>query len=161
MIMALTQKEISARHYKNRKENGLCPRCGKPLDREGHYCSECLEKVNEYSRETREFCKENHICTVCRKEIVFGTDKICFECRVKRDKYRNALTEEQKMRYGKRFKEQQKSSYQQRSGQGICTKCGKRKATAGKKKCAICLEKDAYIHRMRRTDNQSIKDYRR
>lgn len=40
IIMALTQKERSARNYKLKKENGLCPKCGKPLDREGHYCSE-------------------------------------------------------------------------------------------------------------------------
>lgn len=42
--MALTQKERSASHYRSRKDNGLCPRCGKPMDREGHYCSSCLEK---------------------------------------------------------------------------------------------------------------------
>lgn len=41
--MALTQKEISHNCYKRRKDNGLCPRCGKPLDRIGHYCTNCLK----------------------------------------------------------------------------------------------------------------------
>ena len=80
--MALTQKERSAMFYKNRKDNGLCPRCGKILDREGHYCSECLEKVNEYKRENREFYRENGICPVCGKE---GNDgKFCKECGAKK-----------------------------------------------------------------------------
>lgn len=160
-IMALTQKERSARFYRNRKENGFCPRCGKPIDRYGHYCSRCLEKVNEYNRETREFCREHHICTACHKEIVYGTDKICYECRAKKDKYWKPLTEEQKMRYGNRFKEQQKFLYQQRKEQGICTRCGKLKAMPGKAKCGVCLAKDAEMHRKQRFNRPNIKEYRK
>lgn len=40
--------------YNYRRENGLCPKCGKPLDRKGFYCEECREKQTAYSRETRE-----------------------------------------------------------------------------------------------------------
>lgn len=159
--MTLTQKERSAIFYRNRKDSCLCPRCGKPLDRDGHYCSECLEKVNEYNRETREFCREHHICTECRKETVYGTDRICPECRAKRDKYRKSLTEEQKIRYGNHFKEQQKTLYQQRKEQGICTRCGKLKAMPGKAKCGICLAKDAEIHRKRYMNRPNIKEYRK
>lgn len=68
--MALTQKEISHNCYKRRKDNGLCPRCGKPLDRIGHYCTNCLKKSNEYSREVREWCKQNGICPECKKKQV-------------------------------------------------------------------------------------------
>jgi site-specific DNA-cytosine methylase len=60
--MALTQKEISHNCYIRRKENGLCPRCGKPLDRTGYYCSDCLKKNNEREKEFREWCKEYKIC---------------------------------------------------------------------------------------------------
>lgn len=160
-IMALTQKERSARHYRNRKDNGLCPRCGKLLDRDGHYCSECLKKANEYNRETKEFCREHHVCTECRQERVYGTDKICPECRAKRDKYRKPLTEEQKIRYGNRFRKQQKSLYQQRKEQGICTRCGKLKSMPGKVKCGKCLAKDAEMHRKQRFNIPNIKEYRK
>ena len=131
------------------------------LDREGHYCSECLEKANKYNRETRRFCREHHICTECRKEIVYGDDKVCFECRAKINDRRKPLTDEQKKRYGEKFKKQQKSMYQQRSEQGICTRCGKRKAATGRKKCAMCLEEDAYMHRKQRMNRPNAKDYRK
>jgi predicted amidophosphoribosyltransferase len=65
--MALTQKEISHNCYIRRKENGLCPRCGKPLDRTGYYCSDCLKKNNEREKEFREWCKEYKICPQCKK----------------------------------------------------------------------------------------------
>lgn len=161
MIMALTQKERSARHYKNRKENGLCPRCGNPLDRDGYYCKNCLEKVREYRRGNRIFYINNHICTECGKVKVFGTDRICPECRVKRDKYRKNMIDEQKARYKENLKKQQKSLYQQRKEQGICTRCGKRKVEKGKAKCRICLEKDAEMHRKQHFDRPNIKEYRK
>lgn len=161
MIMALTQKEISANFYKNRKENGLCPRCGKILDRKGHYCSGCLDKVNQYRRESRKFYREHGICPVCGKEKLIGSEKQCILCRQKLYEQRKPLTDEQKERYSNRLKKQQKSLYGERSEKGICTKCGKRIAEEGKKKCRICLNKDAEIHRRRRQDKINIKEYRK
>ena len=156
-----TQKEISARFYKRRKENGLCPRCGKPLDREGYYCSECLEKVRVYHRENREFYRKNHLCTECGKNSVPEEERICPECRAKRQKIRKPLTEDQKTRYREHFRKQQKSLYKERSDAGICTRCGKRKAMPGKKKCGICLAKDAEMHRKKYMDSLNIKEYRK
>lgn len=155
------QKEISQRHYYNRKNNGLCPRCGKPRDREGHYCSECLVKVRRYHKENRNFYVENHLCTECGKVEVPGSEHICPECRAKRENHRKPLTQEQKIRYTKKFNEQRKLLYQQRSEQGICTRCGKRKVMSGKKKCGICLEKDAEMRRMKRIEQPNIREYRK
>lgn len=159
--MALTRKEISARHYKNRKENGLCPRCGNPLDREGHYCSKCLDKVRIYCRESREFYRNNHICVECGKIIVPPSEKRCPECRAKANNRKKPLTNEQKARYEEKFKEKQKILYQQRKEQGICTRCGKRKAITGKTKCGICLAKDAEAHRKQNFDKPNIREYRK
>lgn len=159
--MALTQKERSRRFYENRKNNGLCPRCGKILDRKGHYCSECLEKVNQYHRENKIFYRENGICPVCGKELLIGDEKQCISCRQKAYERRKPLTDEQKERYGKRFRERQKSLYRERAESGICTKCGKRKAYIGKKKCKICLDKDAEMHRKRTDNRKNIKEYRK
>lgn len=51
--------------------------------------------------------------------------------------------------------------YQERKQQGICTRCGKRKAIVGKTKCAICLEKDAFQHRKARFNKINVKEYRK
>ena len=161
IIMALTQKEISARNYRNRKDNGLCPRCGKPLDRKGHYCFECLEKVKIYHRENKEFFRKNHICTECGKNIVPSGERICPECRAKRMSWKKTLSEEQKERYGSRFKAQQRMLYHERAENGICTRCGKRNAAPGNKKCAICLEKDAEQHRKKYLNKPNEREIRK
>ncbi len=150
--MALTQKERSANCYKRRKENGLCPRCGRKLDRDGHYCSTCLGKVRESRREDREFYRSIGICPVCRKAILYGDEKTCIECRTYYAIYREKhnLTNDQKEKYRNRFKEQRRNIYWERKEKGICTKCGKRKAMGGKSKCILCLEKDAEVHRNKR-----------
>ena len=160
-IMALTQKERSAISYKKRKENGLCPRCGKLLDREGHYCSECNTKHNEYMRETRAFLRKQGMCPVCGKEKLFGDEKQCISCRQKAYDKRKPLTEEQKNRRNIQFREQQNSVYRERSENGICTRCGKYKAEKGKKKCRICLDKDAEMHRKRTYNKKSVREYRK
>lgn len=159
--MALTQKELSATHYRKRKENGLCPVCGKPLDREGHYCSSCLEKNRIYHQENRDFFRENHLCTECGKVKVFGDDKICPECRAKRQFWRKPLTEEQKERYGLHFKSQQRMLYRERAENGICTRCGKRKVAPGRRKCKICLSKDAELHKKMNLDKPNEREFRK
>lgn len=157
----ISQKEINARVYHRHKNKGECPRCGKTLDREGHYCSKCLEKVREYHRENRRFYAEHHLCTECGKVKVPGNERVCPECRDKNEHWRKPLTEEQKIRYSYKFKKRQNSLYQQRSEQGICTRCGKRKAMPGKKKCGICLAKDAEMHRKIYMDRPNVKEYRK
>lgn len=155
--MPLTRKEIAQNFYKRRKENGLCPVCGKKMDREGHYCTECLEKNRKYRRENRDFYRKNHICTQCGKKNVYGDDKICFECRVKYDSRRKPRTDVQK----ENFRKQQNDLYQQRVKEGICTRCGKTKAVSGKKKCASCLFKDREVHRKQSAKKINIKEYRK
>lgn len=159
----MTQQEISKRHYKNRRKNNLCPRCGKPLDRDGFYCVECLEKNNEYRREVREWCREHKICPACGKNKLYGDEKNCIECRAIKATYKenHKLTEEQRERYNELTKKNNKNTYQERKKLGICTRCGKRKAISGKCKCAICQEKDNAIHRKRTENKQNIREYRK
>lgn len=140
--MALTQKDYSEKCYRNRRENGLCPRCGKTLDRKGYFCSSCLDKSNQYCRETRGFYRKIGICPVCRKESLFGEERQCIECREKAYARRNPYTEEQRERYNSRVRSRQKSLYHERAENGICTRCGKRKADSGRKKCGACREKE-------------------
>lgn len=109
-----SQKERSAELYKSRKESGLCPRCVKPLDRDGHYCSECLEKEREYRRETKKFCKAHGICPVCHKEKLYGDEKQCILCKEYHWEYgiKNPPTDQQKEKYRNRFRETQKNYMQ-------------------------------------------------
>lgn len=143
----MTQKEISHRHYIRRKEQGLCPKCGKPLDREGHYCTKCLEERRIYNNETRQFRRDFHICTECGKEKVFGSEKTCPECRAKRMGYRANITDEQRLERNRKSRDRRRTIYKQRSEVGICTRCGKRKAEHDRKMCRICLNRDAEYHR--------------
>lgn len=144
----LTQAERSKRHYQYRKEKGLCPRCGRVLDRDGHYCLDCLERNRKYRNETRRFLREHHLCTECGKVRVYGDEKKCPECRAKLVIYKKPKTDEQRIERNRKFSEYQKILYKQRSEQGICTRCGKRPAAAERKKCAMCLIKDAERHRI-------------
>lgn len=142
------QKEISARHYRNRKDNGLCPRCGKELDREGHYCKNCKDKHNEYQMQVKEFCKSIGICPYCRKNKIYEKEKMCDICADKFRGYRKNWkpTDE----YKAKCNEKRRILYADRLSKGICVKCGKLKAIDGKTKCYACLEKDATYHRLRR-----------
>ena len=132
--------------YKRRKEQGVCVRCGNPRDvNSKSYCPDCLKKVREYENSTRKFCRDNGICPVCQKNKLFGDEKNCPECRAKiRKPY--IPSDEQKEIY----KRKQRAIYAERVKLGICTRCGKMKAVYNRKKCGICLEKDAKNQALRR-----------
>lgn len=156
----MTQKERSQKCYRNRKNNGLCPRCGAILGKEGYLCQLCREKVNKYRQETRNFYRDNGLCTECGKYKVPKSERICLECRAKFNNRRKPLTDEQKIKYEKRFRSQQNNLYQYRKEQGICTRCGKRKSIVGKSKCGVCLQKDAELHRIRYCNNPDVREER-
>lgn len=157
----MNQKERSRKSYENRKNNGLCPKCGRKLDRQGYYCNECLEKNREYRRENRKFYIAYGLCSNCGKEKVFGSEKQCISCREKSYLNRKPPTEEQKKRQSEKFKEYQKNLYKKRSEEGICTRCGKTKAAYGRKKCFNCLSKDSELHKKRIFSRKDIKEYRK
>ena len=144
LLIDMTQKEISKNWYERARKQGRCPRCGKPLDRQGFYCKACKDAVNRSKRENREFYRQHGLCTVCGKNKVFGDERTCPECRAKSKK---KPSEEQRIKYNEKFKEYSRSLYADRKEKGICTRCGKRKAEKGKAKCGICLLKDAKAHR--------------
>ena len=142
----MTSKEISAKHYRQRKDSGVCVRCGKErAPGNKTHCPECLEKVREYDRKTRLFYKSIGICPMCRKDKLFGEEKSCPECRAKRKKY-STFTEESKINNRRK----QRELYKECIENGICTRCRKRKAVYNRKKCEICLEKDRVYQALRR-----------
>lgn len=130
------------------------------MDREGFYCIECLEKVRTYHRKNREFFRKNGLCPVCGKEKLIGDEKQCIICREKYFMRRKKPTEEQIAKRNAYFREHGKKIYRERAEAGICTKCGKRKAIQGRKKCGICLEKEAYNSRKKYFATKSIREER-
>ena len=137
--MALTQKEIKARYYQRKKEQGICTKCGKRNSQQGKtLCYECNEKNNEYSRQTRKFFKENHICVTCGKNKVFGDEKNCFDCK---EKYRQIKNKKDKEIINKQHREWNRKTHAEMIEKGICTRCRKRNSDNGYKTCGICREK--------------------
>ncbi len=139
----MTQKQWRS----NRVENGLCAKCGNKRDRNGWYCTTCLKQERERGEKNREFYKSIGICPYCGKNKLWGDEKRCIECHSKiKSNWRN-LPVETKKRYEETNSKNKKIRYDKRSEQGICTMCGKRKQEFGKKKCRLCLDRDALNHR--------------
>lgn len=148
----MTQSERSKKHYQGRRERNECPKCGNKLDRKGFYCNKCLKKRRDYVNETRAFMRSIGICPQCQRNSLIGEQKICLECLAYQAEWRakkqKNITEEQLK--AKRTKNN--ARYAKRIADKKCTACGKRPPALGRRKCAICLEKDAIRHRNRRKE---------
>lgn len=163
--MAKTKAKNSRAFYLRRKENGLCPRCGEEMDREGHFCSKCLAKVREYQRENRTFYRANRICYACGKNKLIGDEKRCPECVAKwygyYRKYQENMSDEEHEKQLERYRVVNKNRRDRLASAGVCPKCGKRKIEQGKKKCRICLNYDAEHARQYRQKKGLVSEYRR
>ena len=131
-----------------RKSNGLCINCGSPLDREGLRCKKCCEKRSKWEREHRQWYLSHKICPRCGKNDLMGDETICPECRAK--SVNNSLKNREKDEYNVYQRNWSKSTYQKRKESGICTRCGKRKATQGLTTCAMCRARDNETRRIRK-----------
>ena len=152
----MSQKEIHKRFIQKRKDNGLCILCGEPLDRKGVHCKKCREKINEETKKTREFYKQNGICPRCCKNEILGDENMCPECKVKA--YETVMKNRDKDRYNKTHREWSKKEYQKRIEAGICTRCGKRDADKGYRTCGICRAKDTNTRRIRNYKSEKRTD---
>lgn len=137
---------------KLRKEKGLCPDCGKEYDNKTYRCRKCQDYQNKYAIKRRKLLKQLKICPVCGKNKLYGQEKRCLECSAKAYTYNvnYKATEEKKRLWQSNFKEKQRILYKERLEKGICTRCGKYPAAYERKKCVLCLNKDAQLHRLKR-----------
>ena len=128
---------MSQKTYYERKQKGICTKCGKNKAIEGKtMCQQCLDEQNEYRRKNREFFRKNNLCPACGKNKLFGDEKMCPECLA----YMAEVNKKSREKHGGN------SAYYKRDiarlkENGICRGCRKRKVVTGKTYCAICLEK--------------------
>ena len=123
-----------------RKASGLCVGCGQPLDRDGSYCTKCRGIINKTTRERRQWYLSHKICPRCGKNDLMGDETVCPECRARNTN--NVLIKRNRSEYNTYHNEWSKITYQNRKKQGMCTRCGKRKATEGMSTCASCRVRD-------------------
>lgn len=139
MATSIYQRNFTER----RKQQGLCLKCGNPLDREGIYCIECRKVINKSVKETRDWYKSNKICPRCRVNNLFGNENSCPECSAKM--YADNIRSRERLgreHCNKVHAEWSRSTYAKRIELGVCTRCGKQKADYGFKTCGICRNKD-------------------
>lgn len=133
--------------YKERKEKGLCVKCGKEKDALGVFCSECKGKDNEYKRMSYSFYISIGICPRCKKEKLYGDERACLTCSAER--YGRQLNRNRE-RANEVHRKSSKKIYDESSANGICTRCNKRKAEEGKKCCKMCNQRRNEYRRAKR-----------
>lgn len=159
--METTPISPQMRMYYRRKEAGLCVNCGKPLDIAGVKCSKCHDRANKDRRELISWYKENRICPTCRKNSLFGDEKMCIECSAKRYTQRMSRYNANPEKFKEKDRIEQKSKYQRRSNNGLCVYCGKVKADEGYKTCSKCRNKLKIKKRIRDAKKGSKLDAKR
>ena len=139
------------------KEKGLCVGCHQKLDRVGVYCNACLIKERERHKKDRIWYIENGICPICRKQKLFGDERSCPECLAKDFARRERQDKEKRKEIERKYYGRRKEIRQEYYSKGICFQCRKRKIEDGKKKCRVCLDKDAEVHRKRHVNQREAQ----
>lgn len=139
----------STEFFKQRVAKGLCGACGKPNDRtDKTTCLACSQKRAKEILDERKYYIDNHVCPRCCKNSLYGSEKACVECRAKNAEQKARYREENREKYLKQYSEWEKKHRAELEEQGLCKRCGKRKADDGYKTCSWCRAK-------RRVYNQS------
>ena len=136
-------------------EKNKCPKCGKEKDREGYYCSECLEKKKQNAKDDYWGFKMMRICVRCHKNTVYGFETSCPECKAEIANWFDKKKIDPAYR-AKRYKsanDAKKKTYRLRKTYGLCIQCGKRPSMENRVRCSICLSKARETARV----NRSIK----
>lgn len=121
------------------------------------------EKQKEEERELYAKFKARGICPKCGKEEAAYGRVHCPNCldemAVCQMIRRANLTEEQKKQEKAKALKWAKVRYRRLREQGICVRCGKRKAQVGKAKCFRCQEKENEQKRIRWAERKEKKKW--
>ena len=105
----------------------------------------------EENREWYYFLKEHHICVRCGKRDAFYNKTKCPECIEKAQKRDREHYAENREKILQRKKKRSKPLYARRKAEGLCVKCGRKKAIKG----IYCLE--CYVKERKREIERTEK----
>ena len=127
--------------FADRKEKGLCQRCGKEKAQEGlTKCKDCAEKDSLKARNTRKFYADNGLCHRCGKVKVFEGEKNCPDCL----EYFKRRNEER----GEYIRTHKRIEYRNRKSKGLCVRCGV-EIGVGNTRCSRCTKRINHDAKMR------------
>lgn len=136
--------------YLERKEAGVCARCGTRDERVSAgrvYCAKCVESQKEGKTRSREYRKSRKRCVRCGEKDE-RTQNGFTECGVCAEKEKNSPA---RIASKERYNEAQKKLRRERREAGVCTKCGMARDMEGYLMCSVCLAKQreylrGYVH---------------
>lgn len=166
---SLRQANAKKQLREKRKAKGVCTRCGKATDGVHIHCDDC----RKYAKEGRDVYVQYGICNRCHREKIYGNEKTCPECKAEVSLINTNYRMLHRQKINKRERELHKIHYEERKAKGICTRCGKNKASDGRFTCISCREKNnkekrlAYVkilvdrpNRCRYCNNDSAPGYK-
>lgn len=112
------------------------------------------KKAREYMKETRQWCREHHICVRCFRETAVPGKVQCFEC-CEKSRLKSISRSREKR---DKDNEAARKRYWELKEQGICTRCRKRPSN-GKALCTFCLAVDSIKANNRRRDQGIMPRY--
>lgn len=154
MCLSCRQKKAKYSREKSKqwKDNEMCQKCGKPLDRVGYFCSKCAKKHAEYTKETSDMYKSVGLCATCGKNKVLGNEVNCLECRARNADLKIRQYNKDRSKILKRNSDYRKNRKITLESNGLCIVCGKKPQEDGVKTCAVCRAKnnrkarERYVH---------------
>ncbi|MBI2109452.1 MAG: hypothetical protein HYT93_04780 [Parcubacteria group bacterium] len=81
-------KDILGRQLRNslRGTKYVCAECGvNPVEKKGQLCLMCIERDEGEIRDPQEEYLEEHLCVICKKNLVEYKDDPCIDCGEKAD----------------------------------------------------------------------------
>lgn len=126
--------------YYERKEKGICTRCGVEKAVPGYTtCEKCRAKSLDEQRKSTEFYIGIGICPKCRKNKIFDGERSCPECKAQSTiRWTRYISPDTKSATNLSAHER----YRKRKELGLCVSCGKEKPDDGYVRCAKCREKN-------------------
>ena len=132
----------------------MCTRCKKVKAIEGKsICPKC----SEYFAKRRKNLIDSGICPICGKNPIYLNEKACYECNEHILKLNRRSRKNNRIEYRKCNNERIKRLIIERREKGLCTRCGRRKATVGFSTCSMCrckLTEYGRVYRQERSANE-------
>ena len=164
----MTKSERDKKRREERKEKGLCVKCGKENDNlPVTYCKSCAAKNMEQRKARKAYYERNNRCNICGGEKMINS-KMCYRCWEinynNRERRKERMTAEEKEAERLRANAYNRERKRKALENGICYYCMQNKAIEGRRECIECLAKirkeSAQKVQERRAIRENLRAYR-